>query len=612
MDALTCKVRTSEKANMARETSLIPNRKTCLFFQIELPANKADFLRLIIPVYNSDLKVNEEKKRTKDSCLFTSEVWNNLNINRKENGDLCVTKTELSTDNDNLGIINISDIPTGKDVTINLSFSEFTPDIEPKADSDTTGIDSGVACYLQKPLEGGGDDDYENIPDSSVRIRRIKAKGVSITAFKSSRYLVSLRDTYTLSWEVENATKIKLQTFKDGVWVDIDIEDKEKFTYRQPARKGTSINKFIYKLTATGEQENKAESSLTISVKSKTEIWDSGLNFGEGTTVLGMYNYQDEVYAVVYEPKTQASYLYVSGNGVSFEKVFPNATPNANPVTIGSSLATSPGLVHNNKLWLIGGSMFDPDKPGNDLGCFDFVLRKWMSIRDLTPSNLKSAPSRFPPRMGHSCVVVGDNMWVLGGYDPDSGVLNDIWKSSNGYDWQPVEQPTLPLDEAGQLPPGRCMMAATIFRGDLWLFGGFKEEPGGSKVFTDFYYYSPGDNAFKAVLQTNKTGQKEKLSLPKNVRAAQLAVVKDMLFLFFTYRDTYGSNNWALPIGEGNNIGEWNFKGYDQPSTWNGKFSNGHNIQATTFEDGVYLMELKRRGKSEIEGANVRRFYYSN
>lgn len=44
-----------------------------------------------------------------------------------------------------------------------------------------------------------------------------------------------------------------------------------------------------------------------------------------------------------------------------------------------------------------------------------------------TPADA-SAPTVPPPRVGHAAVVLQGDLWIFGGYDPDAGDMNDLWK----------------------------------------------------------------------------------------------------------------------------------------------------------------------------------------
>ena len=52
-----------------------------------------------------------------------------------------------------------------------------------------------------------------------------------------------------------------------------------------------------------------------------------------------------------------------------------------------------------------------------------------------------SASPRFPARYGHSSIVMGDAIYVVGGND-GTNTLNDVWKSTDGTTWTNVTQST--------------------------------------------------------------------------------------------------------------------------------------------------------------------------
>jgi hypothetical protein len=135
----------------------------------------------------------------------------------------------------------------------------------------------------------------------------------------------------------------------------------------------------------------------------------------------------------------------------------------------------SPGVVFKNKLWLIGGSSFDENEPGDQVWCYEEnpdakERRRWVR----SGLNLK----QIGARACHACVVVpvpdgqgelAEQLWILGGVDKGQ-CYQDVW-TCDGEAWAEANTPAW---------AGRCRHATAaqqIGRGnevsEVWLFGGF-------------------------------------------------------------------------------------------------------------------------------------------
>jgi hypothetical protein len=72
--------------------------------------------------------------------------------------------------------------------------------------------------------------------------------------------------------------------------------------------------------------------------------------------------------------------------------------------------------------------------------------------------------AQWSGRNGFGAVVLNGQMWVMGG-DNGSGLLNNVWSSSNGVTWT----------QATSAAPwsGRCRCGAVVLNGQMWVMGGF-------------------------------------------------------------------------------------------------------------------------------------------
>lgn len=144
---------------------------------------------------------------------------------------------------------------------------------------------------------------------------------------------------------------------------------------------------------------------------------------------------------------------------------------------IPDGMAASPGVAFDDKLWLIGGSCYDPNVAGAQVWCYDKVTdtsdeRTWKQLDD------------FPTeRMGHACVVfplpdangnLKNRLCVLGGYN-NGKYYNDVWWYDGGT-W-------VQLPQSSPCWTPRLMHAAVSFQPptpdgedplppELYVFGG--------------------------------------------------------------------------------------------------------------------------------------------
>jgi leucine-zipper-like transcriptional regulator 1 len=83
----------------------------------------------------------------------------------------------------------------------------------------------------------------------------------------------------------------------------------------------------------------------------------------------------------------------------------------------------------------------------------------------------------------------GDGIWVIGGIGPGNKLLNDIWSSADGEQWQQVNTST-----GFSARKGSC---AVVFNDTLWVIGGRTQEggyrPDNSMDKNDVWYSSHGD-----------------------------------------------------------------------------------------------------------------------
>ena len=83
-------------------------------------------------------------------------------------------------------------------------------------------------------------------------------------------------------------------------------------------------------------------------------------------------------------------------------------------------------VVFNGKIWILGGNR------GHDSHGY-YTNDVWYSSNG--ESLNKSTNPWLSGRSKHNCIVYNKKIWVLGGYSPSLGVLNEVWSTSNGSNW---------------------------------------------------------------------------------------------------------------------------------------------------------------------------------
>lgn len=169
--------------------------------------------------------------------------------------------------------------------------------------------------------------------------------------------------------------------------------------------------------------------------------------------------------------------LYSSATGVDAWRPEPGEVP--------QEVATSPGVVFNNKLWLVGGSSVDPAGAGGRVWCYD--KGRWSNGSGGGAPAAWSFPTAMRARMGHACVAVKDEVWVIGGYNELFGAFSDVWSFKEGADGRLAWRNLSPNCQWG----ARLNHAAVAYRNDdrqdeVWIYGG-SEDPQSGRPKNDFW-----------------------------------------------------------------------------------------------------------------------------
>lgn len=214
----------------------------------------------------------------------------------------------------------------------------------------------------------------------------------------------------------------------------------------------------------------------------------------------------DMLYGIFVCKETKQAGLWSSISGVDDWSFLGN---------VPEGMAESPGVIHNQALWLIGGSSADPLGNVSNRVCWYYknkdnkmVWKEW----DEEGSERKAAKTP-PPRRCHACAAFNGRIWVLGGLSDQNKTLDDVWTCSA----DPVSGKFLAAWEPSQpLPSGRCLSVVTatpastkisgVSQPRLWLCGGTTHPYNLNETFYDLLWTQDGKAWQSLALPKEKAG----------------------------------------------------------------------------------------------------------
>ncbi len=161
-------------------------------------------------------------------------------------------------------------------------------------------------------------------------------------------------------------------------------------------------------------------------------------------------------------------------------------------------------LVHNNRLWILGGWFNSFEAPPRDVWSSGDG-KQWERVTAAAPWLHSDLPMTLSFR---------DRMWMMGGWYngrlPGHSASNAVWHSQDGKNW------TQATEAAGWSP--RLAAAAVAFNGRMWILGG-----------TEDYYFGDAKSLKNDVWSSadGKTWRLETAAAPWVARAYHQAVVLD-------------------------------------------------------------------------------------
>lgn len=248
--------------------------------------------------------------------------------------------------------------------------------------------------------------------------------------------------------------------------------------------------------------------------------------------------------------------------------------------SIPEGFSTSPGVYFDDHLWLIGGSQIDPDRTSNVVWRLDPGKGIWENL----------GPSGWSERMGHAVLVFQNKIWVMGGRDSSGNALNDVWmRDASSPKWTRVIA-------KGKTWAPRCLFRPTVFRDQIWLYGGVKE-PLSNELYNDLYVYPsnkpPDDWEQLKITDVISEGTNGPV-------ASCLQVVRDRVCLFGKFRSiqTTDASEIADPMAFSlvdREQGLWEPLPSDELKGWGG--SNTFSYQVLNFQDKFLIAKALVYGR---------------
>jgi hypothetical protein len=163
-------------------------------------------------------------------------------------------------------------------------------------------------------------------------------------------------------------------------------------------------------------------------------------------------------------PRITNNEVWNSTDGANWTLVKPNTFNSGyNPNTDWEGRHTGGYVVHQKKMWLVGG----------DANQGHYQIDVWNSSDGVTWTQANAGqPVPWGPRALHHTVAFQDKIWVMGGqtmpgFAPaPEAFYNDVWNSPDGVNWQQVT----PQGETWS--PRGAIMGSVVFNDRLWVLGG--------------------------------------------------------------------------------------------------------------------------------------------
>jgi hypothetical protein len=493
---------------------LLAGRRQDVSFKITTEGQQTLFLILPVGGEEGDLLEREAFRQMKDPSIQGND--------NKEVGIIVGKDDDASSDN-TAGVLSIT-IPEKYSSALQ-TFSVVLSDCEVNA-----RVGEKTISVRLEGMDGSTLATCDNIEKTLQRPQ--------IKEFYASRYTASDQARVTLHWRIDPEGDYRLTRVGQEPPLRVGRAGNDTATVQISSATWDGEQRTRFKLEAlTGATgENSREVIIYGYNQSAVKFFE-----GPGNGIVGCYAHEGKLYALARSATDgKSAGIWYSENG--FDNWQPVLVGEKTPLTIPLQVAESPGVVFQDKLWLMGGSSYDPNRSTNTVCYYDFRYQTFIDDVAAKDGPLTLWPAELGARMGHALVVSpdGKQLWVMGGYDQSGGTKNDIWMF-DGTEWKSLGKP--------KWEP-RCMFGATTTGDSIWVCGGFQTTPGG-KTYDDVWKWDAGGwreirpsltlsqqycacalqflgsvYAFTTYFDPTEQGNKHKISCwqPENTRWAQIGV----------------------------------------------------------------------------------------
>lgn len=405
-------------------------------------------------------------------------------------------------------------------------------------------------------------DDHDGKTLATTQVKKASTPP-RIERFEAAPYNLPRGGTVKLTWEIRPDPGDDLELFIDENRLDLraraltrQVSGLTDVTLSLRNKAGQAIAQRQLRIHAFGRSGFDGY-QLTIPAGSPRKIM--GIHAGDG--FLCVLLREDNAFASLWKTANGFSDSW----GMWREEHWQSGGSAPSPLRIPLLAARRPGVIFQDRLWLIGGDWCHPDRPLSRVGSYDFQADG--SFRD------EVAP--WPARMGHAVIRTDDrHIWVAGGWRQGGGALNDIWQF-NGTNWTKLPAPPW---------RPRCLFGAAATATDVWIAGGF-DVPGG-KTYDDIWCFSKSKKEWKKIDPILR--EKE----DRQYVAGSLFVLRDIPYALTVEYDPNASEYLVFLRKIYNSDGKWAKEVYevkDEHATGIFEMLDYYALNTTVFSHAMFL-----------------------
>jgi hypothetical protein len=405
-------------------------------------------------------------------------------------------------------------ISTRKEKSISWKSKQFSLDANEKVTIKIAGFnpeqhgDAGLQLKIMNP---------GSLHDQSFTVSIKPAQGPAILYFEATPANVLQKGEVNITAITTGAKTVKLYANEAEVTVPKSTETKESVTVVRYTHRPQADTTYHLKAwqTAPGVDEEAdviagklAQRKNTVWVRARPGwySWDLLANRLEQSSIgqtfyptllltgedLSGATVAEKLYGIFVCKETRQAELWSSSSGLDDWSYLGD---------VPDGMAESPGVIHKNALWLIGGSSADPLGNVSDRICWYYKNKdQEMVWKEWDEEGSERDPAKtIPPRRCHACAVFDGKVWVMGGLSDQDKTLDDVWTCAADPvtgDFTATWVPSHPLPSPRCLPVVTATPAATTMVGvkqpRLWLCGGTTHPYNKNETFYDLYWTEDG------------------------------------------------------------------------------------------------------------------------